>query len=475
MTIERLGLDPPPTCPIGWQPDALTPVFFGVRDIGPAGGAPVELRVFFPSVDGDPATATILAGCGRYPLIMFGHGHCVRDQDNYRRWFHLPSQLARAGYVVVVPRLSGIEVGTHPATPDHPDLATQHAVAAWTRGDWEHAEVLLGSPMTGLAGHSFGAMLSARFALETPSRAYVGLSGTWGDWLQGPVPVPLPSLTVPNLLVWGGASDLFTDIGSSWDQLVSPRHRVVFRNGEHWDYLPDTDIPCALTRGLCDGLGPAVDDVVTMFFGRYLPSELAVDLIERIPASLVPPPLELTPEQQPFASAFLTGLSVLRDEAGCEVTIDQVAPASPWSDNVPIRDQKSKAPPALASHDGVLHMVHLGDSSNTIYHSVWDGNDWQPNNAIPDQKSKASCTLASHQGLLHLMHLGDTSNNIWHSVSDGRSWTTNVRIPGQQSKAACGLASHLELLHLAHLGDTSNTIWHSMWEDFARPPSPPIP
>jgi hypothetical protein len=133
MTIERLGLDPPPTCPIGWQPDALTPVFFGFRDLGPADGAPVDLRVLFPTVDEDPATATILAGCGGYPLILLAHGHCFGDPDNYLRWLQLPAQLARAGYVVVVPRLAGIETGTHPATPDHPDLLTHgcvHTVAS---------------------------------------------------------------------------------------------------------------------------------------------------------------------------------------------------------------------------------------------------------------------------------------------------------------------------------------------------------
>ena len=36
-------------------------------------------------------------------------------------------------------------------------------------------------------------------------------------------------------------------------------------------------------------------------------------------------------------------------------------------------NQKSKAPPALAVFDGLLHMVHLGDSSNDIWHSTFDG------------------------------------------------------------------------------------------------------
>lgn len=38
MTIERASLEPPPTCRIDWQPDALTQVFFGFRDLTPATG-----------------------------------------------------------------------------------------------------------------------------------------------------------------------------------------------------------------------------------------------------------------------------------------------------------------------------------------------------------------------------------------------------------------------------------------------------
>ncbi|MDQ5835012.1 MAG: hypothetical protein M3550_18510, partial [Actinomycetota bacterium] len=57
----------------------------------------------------------------------------------------------------------------------------------------------------------------------------------------------------------------------------------------------------------------------------------------------------------------------------------------------------SKATPALASFDGALHMVHLGDSSNKIWHSVFDGASWSPNVAIPDQLSKAAPALATHE------------------------------------------------------------------------------
>lgn len=112
------GIFDPVRCPIGWQPTALAPVFFGFRDyearfpptthpvstsgaVGVLPGHPC--RVFFPSLDGSPDSAA-LKYCGRYPLIVFAHGMCT-EPDHYKKWFHLPSLLARAGYVVVVPKL----------------------------------------------------------------------------------------------------------------------------------------------------------------------------------------------------------------------------------------------------------------------------------------------------------------------------------------------------------------------------------
>jgi hypothetical protein len=41
---------------------------------------------------------------------------------------------------------------------------------------------------------------------------------------------------------------------------------------------------------------------------------------------------------------------------------------------------------------------------------------WWPKVRIPDQLSKASPALAVFQGKLHMVHLGDSSNNIWHSI-----------------------------------------------------------
>jgi hypothetical protein len=46
---------------------------------------------------------------------------------------------------------------------------------------------------------------------------------------------------------------------------------------------------------------------------------------------------------------------------------------------------------------------------------------WRPNVRIPDQQSWASPALTHYGTQLHMVHLGDSSNDIWHSTSDGGS------------------------------------------------------
>lgn len=141
-----------------------------------------------------------------------------------------------------------------------------------------------------------------------------------------------------------------------------------------------------------------------------------------------------------------------------------------WTQNVIISGQLSKASPGLAAFDARLHMVHLGDSANAIWHSEFDGASWTTNAPIAGQLSKASPALAPYGGRLHMVHLGDSSNDVWWSIYDGTSWNKadgtpgNERIPGQQSKATPALAAFGDALHMVHLGDSSNDIWWSIYD-----------
>jgi hypothetical protein len=73
--------------------------------------------------------------------------------------------------------------------------------------------------------------------------------------------------------------------------LALPKHRAVFTDAEHFDYLYlyEPKLPCRQTKGPCRYVGPATDDLVTMFFAKYLPPELWPNMPGLIPDNLVPP------------------------------------------------------------------------------------------------------------------------------------------------------------------------------------------
>ena len=323
------NIPPPPTCPISWQPGALTPVFYGARDLTPADGAPIPLRVFFPSLDGSVFSAPILEGCGRYPVILVAHGHCQGDVEHYKKWSHLPSQLARSGYVVVLPEMAFTAGGGHPSAEPHPDLTALTNVLAWVRGEWEHKNSLMPEPATGICGHSFGGVVAARFAADHPDRiaAYSSLSGVHTDWPSGRLPVQ--RLNVPMQFITGSPiDDVFASISDAlWNSLARPRHRAVFASGFHWDYLPAAQTPCDQNRGPCRHTGHAAVDLVTMFFAKYLPPELHPGLPDQISDSLTPPEMVLSPEQEFYAGGHLVGYKLLAGKPECNVSQD-------WATNV---------------------------------------------------------------------------------------------------------------------------------------------
>lgn len=311
---------PPASCPIAWQPNALAPVFYGYREYGPGqGNAPVPLRVFFPSIDASPEMGSILAGCGRYPVILFAHGHCPRDEAvTYLRWVLLPAQLARAGYVVVVPQIPSI--GTNPS-PTHPALAAIANILAWLRHTWEHRQVLMPPKATGVAGHSFGGLHTAQVALTNSDvAAYAALSADWHNWAGQQLPIL--GIQQPKLVLEGG-DELFPGLSDTeWNALSAPKHRAIFKNGDHWSYLPAEEIlPCPSPRGPCPYIPAATADLLTMFFGKYLPPELAPQLPSSIPGNLFPPRLVLTPAQKPFAKNYLEGMRALSGHKDCGVTL----------------------------------------------------------------------------------------------------------------------------------------------------------
>jgi dienelactone hydrolase len=319
-------------CPIAWRPSALAPVFYAYRDYGTADGAPGDVRVFFPSLDGSPDSGEILRDCGLHPLIVFAHGHCQTDTDHYLKWFEVPAVLARAGYVVAAPRLPEISGGTSPLNADG-DLALLNDLVSWLRSAWSESAQLAPPPATGLVGHSFGAGLAGRLAGDGNLRAFASLSGSVAR-------VTRDGIHVPKLFVWG--SNEFVPPGvalsaSEWAAVEPPKHRVVVDDLQHWDYLPAGRTSCENDRGPCGAARVAAWDLLVMFFANYLPPPALPGLPGQIPESLVPPlPLTLTLEQQSFAGGWLSGFPSLADAAdSCHVALSWETAAGTGTDTQP--------------------------------------------------------------------------------------------------------------------------------------------
>jgi pimeloyl-ACP methyl ester carboxylesterase len=316
---NRVGVgelfDTSAACPISWRPNALAPVFYGYRDYGPAQGAPVALRVFFPSLDGSPQTAPILNGCGRFPVILFAHGQCLEDANHSQRWFVLAAQLARAGYVVALPQLP--DMASVPS-PSHSALAAMEGVLGWLRQVWAYAPLLMPDAATGVAGHSYGGLLAAEYARTHSVAGYAAVGADWHSWSGS---LPIFGVSEPKLVIWGG-SEPFSQLSTSqWDALSTPKHRAIFHSGEHWDYLPAGQSPCHTQPGTCTLIPAATADLLTMFFGKHLPPEQSPSLPSLIPNNLLPPPLVLTPQQEFYAGSYLVAMRAMASSAGCESTL----------------------------------------------------------------------------------------------------------------------------------------------------------
>lgn len=313
-----------PVPPPQGQPSILAPVFYGHADHLPTGALRTPARVFYPSLDGSPQDAAMLTGVGRYPVVLLLHGMCVHEPEMYRRWDLLPAQLARSGYVVIVPKIANIP----PFSDDNPDIAVATGALDWLRTEWTHRAELMPRPMTAVVGHSWGALLGGfvaqRLRAQQSLSAFASLSG---GWLESPtIPPPQLALDVATLFTWGtGSSDNFTNLeganASVLSAVAGSRHVVRFLRGEHWDYFRAGTIACEKgMRGPCTLLRPLAADFVTSFLSRYMPPQHHSALSTSITHTLVPPPLDLTPAQAFYAGGHLQGFAAIAGAQTCSVT-----------------------------------------------------------------------------------------------------------------------------------------------------------
>jgi dienelactone hydrolase len=299
-------------CAANFMPNLAWPVFHGYKDY--TDSAPLA-RVFYPTIDGTPAEASILTNCEHFPLVLLIHGSCP-GTNPYTQWMYFAGQLARAGYVVAVTNSGGVL-----ASGDPMDTAGLQHVHDFMRGTWEYRDTLMPSPNTAIIGHSFGGTLGAELAGRIQTKAFVGLSGTYGQVLP-PVSAQslLSQIRVPALFMWNTEDDpeLNAEMynprspmeNQMWSFVGPPKHGVRFFGGNHGDYLlPGTSGGCM--QGSCDLVRPLAVDLTIMFLARYLPPEGAGGIPNSVPDSLIVRPADLPPPPQNgfYSGGYLEGLS----------------------------------------------------------------------------------------------------------------------------------------------------------------------
>lgn len=312
--------DPAESGGIDWTPDVLHPVSFGSTDYTVAGGAPLPMRVYYPSHETFSETHRILKLClDRWPLVLFLHGlspgrpPCAPGSTNqyYLRWRRIATLLARSGYVVAVPDY------VPDPEPGSPQINRMLSVIDWLRTNWEHARWVDKRPeAVAVAGHSFGALLAARLAQRRPGMgAYVGLGGPFT--LFDPQGTLLQSLALPSFFMWSANSVLtgnenLDETDHLWNSIPGPKHAAIHQGG-HFDYLP-SEVTCGEKRGECTSVEPVTSELIALFLARHFPQ---VRSGSNIPITLVPPTVLLTPKQQFYGGGHFPGLTQMKSDQTC--------------------------------------------------------------------------------------------------------------------------------------------------------------
>lgn len=331
---KGMQADRQPGCPIDWSPSALLPVWGSRKSFDENSGAPGALQVFYPTLGPyyDMPPGSIASGCGPYPLVILLHGNCEGDTEVYKHWIELPETLARSGYVVVVPKMPGIANGY---VFQDSDIAHAKAVIDWMYNGWEYHDQLTRSPAPAVIGHSFGALLGTRLVPEIGASAFVSLSAGWHSFGYT-APQDLGSLNAPSLFVWGdgpGDSEAPLDNTQWWPLIKLPKHKLVLKGADHWDYLFPFDLPCRDSeRGPCRIVPGLVADYTALFLSRYAPPPNA-GIEGLITPSLTLPSVARTPLHEGFAVGHLESLKNLSEqESSCKVdhSVENATPS--WFD-----------------------------------------------------------------------------------------------------------------------------------------------
>jgi pimeloyl-ACP methyl ester carboxylesterase len=195
-------------------------------------------------------------------------------------------------------------------------VAAAEADLDWIRTKWTFAQWVDPRPAnTAVAGHSFGALTAAAIAAAHPEyAAMASLSGGYGEL---PDPSNAAHIYPPSLFMWArnlGDEDL--DQNGLWSHIPQWKYAAPF-DGSHFDYLDRVDSAPAL-RGPCPYIPELAAALVALFIAENLPTPLGTT---HVGIDLQRPQVQLTPQQQSYASGHLNGLNEIAGDTRCTLTL----------------------------------------------------------------------------------------------------------------------------------------------------------
>ena len=135
-----------------------------------------------------------------------------------------------------------------------------------------------------------------------------------------------------------------------------------------------------------------------------------------------------------------------------------------WTVNVRIPGRTSDHPPALGRvpngpFKSRLHMVYKADANiepQSLWHAQFDGLQWLRSAMIRGPLTKAAPTLVtSYPDGMHLIHLGKSSNDLWHMLfgpnkakGNKIEWFDERRLLSETSEAPVGVALFQGCYHM---------------------------
>ncbi|MGV7229822.1 MAG: hypothetical protein ACQ9IQ_14315 [Nitrospirales bacterium] len=140
-----------------------------------------------------------------------------------------------------------------------------------------------------------------------------------------------------------------------------------------------------------------------------------------------------------------------------------------WTVNVRIPGRSSDKVPALGRvpngpFAGRLHMVYKTDANiepQSLWHAQFDGRQWRRSAMIRGALTKAAPTLVSgYPDQLHLIHLGKSSNDLWHMLfgpnkrkNNSVEWFDERRLLSEKSEVPVGVALFQGCYHMVSIKD----------------------